>query len=460
MLFKNLPENFFVPLSSKNKTIYWDCIYILYKIMNSQLSFGIERELVIDELQDYFESESQTEAVIEDEITMTNSRDKASLFVRKLTDYGWITTETTLSHVQLLHFNDYAIEVIKTLDRITNNVKLEYQGYIYTIYTLIRSGSNSKGILLNQIYENTDNLITGLKTLNSNIKKYIDELTKHATVAEIMDALFNDYRTNIIDKAYHRLKTSDNVSKFRPEIVEALEDYRRDEEFIRVAAKEIGEMKELTAEDSIEKVRDMLRELLDAFHNMDFIIEEIDNKNSQYQRSAINRAKFLLSNSEDLSGQIKDILLYMSEEIVKSDVNLNTVYSMPFVENMFKIYSQGFIDEASFYAPIEGKKDFKPEELVDIAVDGKKRKEKLDKLMDKLNDSMSIKNIEKYVEDLLGNSDVMLASTMPLSSIEDFVRIIYTRLYGQRKRVAFKIVNRSEVHINGYQFRDFEIWKK
>ena len=32
-----------------------------------------------------------------------------------------------------------------------------------------------------------------------------------------MDALFNDYIANVVDKAYHRLLTSDNVSKFRPE---------------------------------------------------------------------------------------------------------------------------------------------------------------------------------------------------------------------------------------------------
>lgn len=38
-----------------------------------------------------------------------------------------------------------------------------------------------------------------------------------------MDVLFNDYIENIVDKAYHRLLTSDNVSKFRPEIIERLE---------------------------------------------------------------------------------------------------------------------------------------------------------------------------------------------------------------------------------------------
>ena len=40
-----------------------------------------------------------------------------------------------------------------------------------------------------------------------------------------MDVLFNDYRENIADKAYHRLKTSENVSKYRPEIRERLFDF-------------------------------------------------------------------------------------------------------------------------------------------------------------------------------------------------------------------------------------------
>jgi hypothetical protein len=382
------------------------------------------------------------------------------LIIRKLVEYGWLTNETTYSHVQLIHFNDYAVDIIKTLDKIINNTKLEYQAVIYTIYTLIRSNSENKGILLNQIFENTDKLITGLKSLNSNIKKYIDELTKYATVAEIMDALFNDYRANIVDKAYHRLKTSDNVSKFRPEIVEALEGYMKDEQFINIAAREISEIKELSLEEGTERVQDILRELIDAFHNIDFIIEEIDNKNSQYQRSAINRARFLLSNSEDLSGQVKEILLYMSDEIVKSEINLNTVYDLDYVQNIFKIYTQGFIDEASLYAPVEGKKDFKPEALVDIDIDNERRKEKLDRMKKKLEDSMSARNIEKYVADILGGGDVMLASAMPLETTLDFIKIIYIRLYGQRKRLSYKIVNKNEVNIKGYRFRDFEVWRK
>ena len=41
---------------------------------------------------------------------------------------------------------------------------------------------------------------------------------------QIAEALFQDYMENIVDKAYHRLLTLDNVSKCRPEILGRLHD--------------------------------------------------------------------------------------------------------------------------------------------------------------------------------------------------------------------------------------------
>lgn len=48
---------------------------------------------------------------------------------------------------------------------------------------------------------------------------------------------------------------------------------------------------------------------------MDDILNEINQKNTQYQRAAINRAKFLLSGDEDVRGQLKEILLSVNERL-------------------------------------------------------------------------------------------------------------------------------------------------
>ena len=54
-LFHVIPGNFFVPLSSPNKIVYWECICRLFSVMDHQLSFGVERDVLADELEYYFE---------------------------------------------------------------------------------------------------------------------------------------------------------------------------------------------------------------------------------------------------------------------------------------------------------------------------------------------------------------------------------------------------------------------
>ena len=57
-MFQTIPGNFFVPLASPNKIIYWECICKLFSVMDNQLSFGVEREVLADELQYYFEQKT------------------------------------------------------------------------------------------------------------------------------------------------------------------------------------------------------------------------------------------------------------------------------------------------------------------------------------------------------------------------------------------------------------------
>ena len=233
-MFHIIDERFFVPLASPNKLVYWECICKLFSVMDHQLSFGVDRDVVVEELQYYFE-QTQAADFDEEEFQGKNARDKANWMLRKLENYGWIDIETDKSYVQRVNFKEYAVKIIKTLLEIAEGKQIEYQGYIYTIYSLVRGTTDNPGIVLLSIVENTDMLITGLKNLSSGIKHYIDELTKYKTPAEIMDVLFNDYIENIVDKAYHRLLTSDNVSKFRPEIIERLESKSHSKAYVEKA---------------------------------------------------------------------------------------------------------------------------------------------------------------------------------------------------------------------------------
>ena len=462
MLFDILPDNFFGPLAAPGKIVYWECICRLFAVTSKQLSFGVEREVLVDELQYYFDSTMSAD-IPEEEIEETGgmtSRDKANFMLRRLESYGWIYIDVDYSYVQRVNFRDYAVQIIKTLMAVSEERRAEYQGYIYTIYNLTKAGGENPGLGLLQIVDNMDALITGLKSLNANIKRYIDELTKHSTVAEIMDALLNDYYTNVVDKAYHRLLTSDNVAKFRPENVERLEANSRNKRFLNAAAKEISELKEISFEEAEDFVLECLHEVIDAFRRMDEILNEINKKNTRYQRAAINRARFLLSSSEDIRGQLKEILSFMNERMKVSNMDQNSIYELEELDRLIKIFYWDYLDMDSLYAPVEGKKEFIPQDIQMIVPDESARDEKRKNMIQKLERTLSPEKIVSYVKEQLGDRNSMLASELPLSEGDTFIRMIYIRLYGQRKRVGYRLEMRENVEKSGFKFRDFVIMLK
>ena len=461
MLFDIIPDNFFGPLAAPGKRVYWECICRLFAVTSKQLSFGVERDVLVDELQYYFESTMAAD-IPQEELEEANgltSRDKANFMLRRLESYGWIYVDVDYSYVQRVNFKDYAVQILKVLLAVSEERKTEYQGYIYTIYNLVKASGN-QGIGLLQIVENMDSLITGLKSLNANIKRYIDELTKHSTVAEIMDALLNDYYSNVVDKAYHRLITADNVSKFRPEIVERLEASSKSERYLRNATIEIAELREISEEDARELVLEMLHDVMAAFKGMDEILDEINKKNTRYQRAAINRARFLLSSSEDIKGQLKEILSFLNQQIQERELDYNVIYELEELDGLVKLFSWDYLDVDSLYAPVEGKKEFQPQDMPIIIPDEAVRDKKRKKMMEKLARILTPEKISVYVEEQLNGKERMLASDLPLEQEDAFVRMIYIRLYGQRKNMNYRLELRDVVEKDGFRFKDFEIIAK
>lgn len=458
-MFHIIDEHFFVPLASPNKLVYWECICKLFSVMDHQLSFGVERDVLVEELQYYFEQVQAADLTGED-IEGKSARDKANWMLRKLENYGWIDIETDKSYVQRVNFKEYAVKVIKTLLEIAEGKQIEYQGYIYTIYSLVRNATDNPGIVLLSIVENTDMLITGLKNLSSSIKYYIDELTRYKTPAEIMNVLFNDYIENIVDKAYHRLLTSDNVSKFRPEIIERLESKSRSKSYVEKASKELASIREISMDEAEELVYHYIHQVIDAFQNMDEILSEINRKNTQYQRAAINRAKFYLIGGEDVRGQIKEILSGMNEEINRENMDLGGIYRIEFIDELIRIYSVAVLDEKSLYTPIEGKKAFEPEQISQEQPDEAFRNEKMRRMLEKLARVLNPEKVNNYVEEQLGGRQEMLASELPLGNTDDFVKMIYIRLYGQRKNMKYTIDVKEMTQKDGYQFTDFTIHRR
>lgn len=103
----------------------------LFQAMSAQLSFGIEREILVDELQFYFE-QNQAAEFEEDDINGMDSRKKANEMLRLLEKYGWLEVETDKELCAESQFLDYAVKVMKTLLEISDGQKGGISGlYLY-----------------------------------------------------------------------------------------------------------------------------------------------------------------------------------------------------------------------------------------------------------------------------------------------------------------------------------------
>ena len=244
------------------------------------------------------------------------------------------------------------------------------------------------------------------------------------------------------------------------EIVERLEAKSRSRSYIEKASAELAGIREITLQQAEELVYQYIHEIIDAFQNMDEILAEINRKNTQYQKAAINRAKFYLIGGEDVRGQLKEILSAVNEKINAEGMELGGIYRITFLDELVKIYSAGVLDERSLFVPLEGKKEFKPVALLNELPDEALRQAKLKKMMETMERVLNPQKIDRYVLDCLQGRERMLASELPLATTEDFVYLIYIRLYGQRRTMRYAIEAAEDITVNGYRFRDYVIRRK
>ena len=109
-LFDIIGDGFFKPLTSKNRRIYMDCLNIIYDSYKYELSYGADREDIIINLIDYFDS-TETDIIYDLEEDIDNvgdSRRKATMFLRNLKMYGWLDSDITYNQKELLcHLMQY-----------------------------------------------------------------------------------------------------------------------------------------------------------------------------------------------------------------------------------------------------------------------------------------------------------------------------------------------------------------
>ena len=458
-IFSVVPENFFNPLSSPNKEVYADCILSIYNAYKSELSYGVNKENIISTLTAYFDSLQTEVTFAEDASAEKDSRSKALWTVNYLRDCGWLDIESEKNYQFNVVLREYAIPFIRTMIETIKSEETEYQGLISQIHAILQNEelyAKPYEYILKNVVANTEQLISSLKKLSVSIKRHIDKQTQKLEWTEVLD-LFNVYQEEIVSKSYMRLKTSENISRFRISITKNLDRLGEDTDILKKLTAGYMEIEQEKDEETArEKIIAMINDVKSSFFNLDKIIAEIDRKHRFYITNAVSRAKFVLSSDTNQEGKINQILRYLAED-EKDIAEAKTVN----LDDYFEMFPQGYVAEESIRSAVS-KRTFN--EIASVAEEGiiskEEREQKRLAEIERAQKRIFLKKIDEYVQNLLQEHEEMQAKDLPLNGHKEFLYAIYIRIYGENSRF-FRIEKLNDrIRTENYEFSNFRIIRK
>jgi hypothetical protein len=475
-LFDVIPERLFSVLASPLRRYYSDVLFLIYQQYRRN-RFNIDRQDMVQIIADYIEEEQADQyfnQALDEEIwnesldNPKDARDKANFILRKLEDTGWISIETATDYRQYIMLADWSVRLMETLDRLKNPQEVEYQGFVYATYSALYAdyAETDSHIALEQACWNTEQLNSSLKSLYQNIKRHTEQVLNQRQTPEILKLHFDEYQKTIIDKSYHRLKTSDSVFKYRPQIVAKVNqwynNYKKIEEIARL---DMQRERYDTLDEAVIGVRQQLDFIRESYMSMDDMLNGIDKRNSQYANASYMQVKYgLFQSNADTSGQLMAILNHLADGIKNGRLDRRDMLDDGTAE-LFSIFSQAYMDENSIYKPRAMVRNHQPEAINEVAGPTREQKEQaLCQYKRRIESLISKEKINRLVMDCLNDRADIAASEMDIEEIEDLINLIYIADYANAAGVDYSVefngrpMTRTQ---NGaFEFKDIKIKKK
>ncbi len=361
-LYNVIPKQFFSVLASKNQSVYVACILEMYKAYEQGSILGMDKSITKQVIIDYLDLYPLKEELEdnEDNQVITN-RDRANQVIRRLEECEWIDIDINNDYEEIVNFRDYSITIIEALKEISNDSIYnseseghEFRGYIFTVYSLLMSEQGEYGMVIDQVYKNTAAFVREIRKLDSRLKYYIRTIIDNSEIKDLITLLVN-YKVELVDQAYRRLKTSDNINKYRLEIIKKLEGFQSDPVVMEKISQEYLLQSHNNKELAMVKANKRLDDMIDIYNSINFIIDEIDKKNKVYVNSTIAKIKFLLSDDESVITKLTGILKYTARQIKqhKSTKALNTLEPLFSISNYLQLNNNSLYTPRGFYKRID-----------------------------------------------------------------------------------------------------------
>ncbi|MCL6613828.1 MAG: DUF5716 family protein [Firmicutes bacterium] len=464
-LFEVLPEQLFQVFAGRNRRIYAEVLLLLNEQYHAN-RFGIQYDIMRDLTQELLETQAELGVIFEDEedqeqqgpegLAADPFRIKANALLRRLERLGWIQVEIRDNFRAFIVLPHYSSRLLALFQELCEARSVEYQRFAFITYQLL-TGEEARtrpSFAVLEAERMTGQFLDELKILVNNMKHHMEQVAAKTSVQEVLSHHFEEYKTQIIDRSYHRLKTSDHVSRYRQRILATVRDWLRDRDWLATAVEDSLRNEFFQErETAVERLRAALLGIEEVYRGLDEVFYQIDLRHNQYLRASFDRARYLSQHSHGVDQCLAGILEALARQIEQGlpPEDLSPLSRLAALEHLAT---------DSLYVQRHRRPPHQPEPLAILEITAALREELRRQNLQRLREAITREKVGAYVKERLRGRPAMSIEELAPKNMEEFLYLLYVYLYGYSGNAGYRLVKEGPnriLAIGGYRFYDRSI---
>ncbi len=463
-LFQQIPEYLMVPLASPLKRTYWNVLMVAYGLHQSADQFEISRESLLDRVEEHLleaaslEAESHFALDLDpaeiEPAELSELRLFAWRLLRQLERCGWFEYEYRRDLGQVLRFPDYALNLLAVLENIARGERPLVQGLAYNVKQILTDAEQARtdpGFVLYQAKNAVGVFVRELKSLKANIGRYVERALEQSEVRDLLALQMNDFWPKVFEPSYQKFKTSDNVLRFRLEILDRLEELSDDPLFVQEAAARVESQEGLDPGEAKARVYEWLEDMGAEIRALDGLLEEIDARHAHYVGLTLERIRHRLHRNESTETRLMDVI-HRLHELPDSAEEI--------WEDLAEVFHLETLGEDSLYRMPHASEPHEPEPL-DMAVFSEADRESLlTQMRESFTSPITKDSLFQEVRSLLEVHPHLELADLPMEDDLAFLRLIALHSYRNEKAAPYHLQideKAPKVRSGAYLFRNGQL---
>ena len=382
---------------------------------------------------------------------------RSSAILRYLERCGWLMGETQNDFSQQFILPDYAFRLLRVMAEIAANQPQPLAGLIFTIHSVLqetlRNGNADFGIP--EAYRSTDHLVNGLKELYHNIGLHINQVLQRNAPGDILSQFFGTYQSEVVDRSYHQLRTTDHISRYRPGVIDAIAQLDAPDRVEAAARRQYERHDAASVDEAAARLTEQLARVRDEFERLDRQLQAIDMRHNQFVHAAVRAIELQLAAHTTTSGQLDAIL---RQALSDADSDAST-FARDQIDHALQLFRLELTDADSLAPPSRTARPFASDEVVQQPLDEAELESARDQVLLQLSRAIGPERVQRFARDLLKGRQTVRATEITLAGPEELPLLMYLRAYGDGA-LGYRVEELGEwVQTGDYAFRDFKIYK-